>query len=64
MPEEKVLPKVKPMVLAEHHPAVVAIDPDFFPFSFPLVCFCGNRRHGKLDSCAAASICARKRTTL
>src|SRR5437763_14990779 len=37
MPEEKVLPKMKPMVLAEHHPTVVAIDPHFFPFlSFPL----------------------------
>ncbi|PYU79843.1 MAG: hypothetical protein DMG50_22270 [Acidobacteria bacterium] len=32
MPEEKVLPKMKPMVLAEHHPTVVAIDPHFFPF--------------------------------
>ncbi len=64
MPEEKVLPKVKPMVLAEHHAAVVATDPHFFPFSFPLVWFGGNsRRHGNLDSCAAASICARKRTT-
>jgi hypothetical protein len=64
VPEEKVLPKMKPMVLAEHHPAVVAIDPHFFPFSFPPVCFCGNsRRHGNLYSCAAANIGGRKRTT-
>src|SRR5205809_5686941 len=34
MPEEKVLPKMKPMVLAEHHPAVVAIDPHSFPRRF------------------------------
>jgi hypothetical protein len=26
MPEEKVLLKMKPMVLAEHHPTVVAIN--------------------------------------
>src|SRR2546421_11480297 len=64
MPEEKVLPKMKPMVLAEHHPAVVAIDPHFFPYSFLPVCVTGNsRRHCNPDSCTAASICARKRTT-
>jgi hypothetical protein len=64
MPEEKVLAKVKPMVLAEYHPAVVAIDPHAFPFSLPPVCFGGNSRtHGKLDTRAAASISARKRTT-
>jgi hypothetical protein len=34
MPEEKVLPKMKPMILAEHHPTVVAIDPHFLPFTF------------------------------
>src|SRR2546421_11146444 len=64
MPKEKVLPKMKPMVLAEHHPAVVAIDPHFFPYSFLPVCVTGNsRRHCNRDSCTAASICARKRTT-
>ena len=64
MPEEKVLPKVKPMVLAEHHPAVVAIDPHFFRFRFLPVSVRGNRRrHSGLDGCGATSICARKRTT-
>ena len=63
MPEENVLPKMKPMVFAEHHPAVLAIDPHFFPYRFLLVCASGNsRRHRNLDTCAAASICARKRT--
>src|ERR1700757_2942038 len=46
MPEEKVVPKMKPVVFAEHHPAIVAIDPHFFPYNSPLVCFSGNsRRH-------------------
>jgi len=62
MPEKKVLPKMKPMVLAQHHPAVVAVDPHFFPYRFLPVC--GNsRRHGNPDTCVAASICARKRPT-
>jgi len=34
MPEEKVLLKMIPMVLAEHHPTVVAIDPHFFLSTF------------------------------
>src|SRR5882762_8482312 len=62
MPEEKVLPKMKPMILAEHHPTVVAIDPHFFPFHFlPLGSSGNRRRHCNLDSWAAASICARNR---
>src|SRR6266852_2281030 len=35
MPEEKVVPKMKPVVLAEHHPAIAAIHPHFFPYSSP-----------------------------
>jgi hypothetical protein len=51
MPEEKVLPKMKPMVLAEHHPAVVAIDPHFFPFNFlPLGSGGNRRRHCNRDT--------------
>jgi len=62
MPEEMVLPKMKPMILAEHHPAVVAIDPHSFPLRFLPVGVSGNRRRrGNLDACPAASICARKR---
>jgi hypothetical protein len=62
MPEEKVLPKMIPMVLAEHHPTVVAIDPHFFSFHFfPLGYGGDRRRHGNRDSCATAGICARKR---
>ncbi|OLE47047.1 MAG: hypothetical protein AUG46_07715 [Acidobacteria bacterium 13_1_20CM_3_58_11] len=64
MPEEKVLPKMKPMVLAEHHPAVVAINPHSLPLRFLPVGATGNRRRcGNLDVCPAASICARKRPT-
>src|SRR5437588_12844157 len=64
MPEEKVLPKMKPMVLAEHHPAVVAIDPHFFSFRLLPVCATGNsRRRCSPDTCAAAGICARRRPT-
>ena len=63
MPEEKVLPKMKPMILAEHHPAVVAIDPHFFPFHFlPLGSGGNSGRHCSRDTCAAASICDRKRS--
>jgi len=63
MPEEKVLPKMKPMVLAEHHPAVVAINPHFFPFHFLPLGYGGNSGgHCNRDSCAAASIRARKRS--
>jgi hypothetical protein len=52
------------MILAEHHPTVVAIDPHFFPFNFlPLGSGGNRRRHCNLDTCAAASICARKRPT-
>jgi hypothetical protein len=64
VPEEKVLPKMKPMVLAEHHPTVVAVDPHFFPFNFLPPGSGGNRRrHCSLDTGAAASIRARKRTS-
>jgi len=64
MPEEKVLPKMKPMVLAEHHPAVVAIDPHSFSLRFLPVCVSGDSRSGcNLDAGPAASICARKRPT-
>jgi len=64
MPEEKVLPKMKPMILAEHHPAVVAIDPHSFPRRFLPVSVSGDSRSGcNLDACQAASICARKRPT-
>jgi len=64
MPEEKVLPKMKPMILAEHHPAVVAIDPQSFPRRFLPVCVSGDSRSGcNLDACPAASICAQKRPT-
>src|SRR5438034_5906773 len=63
MPEEKVLPKMKPMVLAEHHPTVVAIDPHFFPFHFlPLGSGGNSGRHCNRNTCAAASICDRKRS--
>src|SRR5438552_4632607 len=64
MPEEEVLPKMKPMVLAEHHPAVVAIDPHSFPRRFlPVGVSRNRRRRGNLDAGPAASICARKRPT-
>jgi hypothetical protein len=57
MPEEKVLPKMKPMILAEHHPTVVAIDPHFLPFHFlPLGSSGNSGRHCNRDTCAAASI--------
>jgi hypothetical protein len=63
MPEEKVLPKMIPMVLAEHHPTIVAIDPHLFPLHFLPLGYSGNsRRHSSLGTCAAASTCARKRT--
>src|ERR1700687_2712761 len=63
MPEENVLPKMKPMVLAEHHPTVVAIDPHLFPFHFLPLGYGGNsRRHCNRDTWAAAGICARKRS--
>ena len=63
MPEENVLPKMKPMVVAEHHPTVVAIDPHFFSFNFlPLGSGGNRRRHCNLGTFAAASNCARKRT--
>jgi hypothetical protein len=63
MPEENILPKMKPMVLAEHHPTVVAIDPHLFPFHFLPLGYGGNsRRHCNRDTWAAAGICARKRS--
>ena len=62
MPEENVLPKMKLMVLAEHHPTVVAIDPHFFSFNLlPLGSGENRRRHCNLGTYASASICARKR---
>src|SRR6266853_3717531 len=63
IPVEKVLPKMKPMVLAQHHPDVMAIGPHFFLYGTRPVCFAGNgRRRCGRDACIVPSNCARRRT--
>src|SRR6266852_3409582 len=56
MSVEKVVPTMKPVVLAEHHPAILAIYPHFFLYDSLLVCFSGNSRtHSICDACAAGN---------
>jgi hypothetical protein len=57
VPEEKVLFKVKPMVLAEYHPTIWPIRPDLLAQEISVAWFAGNnRRHCTLDACAAMNI--------
>src|SRR4029077_616291 len=44
MPVEKIYAQMSPMVLAEHHPDVMAIGPHFFLYGTLLVCLDGNSR--------------------
>jgi len=63
MPVEKVYPKMSPMVLAEHHPDVMAIGPHFFLYGSLPACFAGSsRRRCGRDACIVSSSCARRRT--
>lgn len=60
MPVEKIYAEMSPMVLAEHHPDVLAIGPHFFMYGSLPGCFAGsNRRRCGRDAYTVPSSCAR-----
>src|ERR1700674_2188201 len=63
MPVEKINAEMSPMILAEHHPHVLAIGPHLFLCGSLPACFAGsNRKRCGRDARIVPSSCGRRRT--